>query len=115
LTLVLQFPPSVYLDHQQSNRYWRRLETTQLIKPAQTKEIIGRLVTYFISRFWNKEVIPRRRRAGYQMAYILSSAKRRSDRSLYTIRRMIVSGTTSGIDEQLQLNFNKWFPGTRTV
>jgi peptidoglycan/xylan/chitin deacetylase (PgdA/CDA1 family) len=67
----------------------------QLVKPkAKLEEITGKPVPYFAYPFglWNKEAIPEIKKSGYQMGYILST-KRDSIDPLYTIRRMIVSGT----------------------
>ena len=68
---------------------------TQLVKPkAKLEEIIGKPLTDFAYPFglWNTAAIPELKKSGYKMAYILST-KRDSIDPLYTIRRMIVSGT----------------------
>jgi peptidoglycan/xylan/chitin deacetylase (PgdA/CDA1 family) len=98
-------------DHHRVTKYTGDDWNTQLIKPkAKLEEIIGRPVTYFAYPFglWNKEVIPEVKKSGYQMAYILS-AKRDSIDPLYTIRRMIVSGTwtTEGMMNATESTFNK--------
>jgi hypothetical protein len=51
-------------------------------------------VTYFAYPFglWNKEVIPEVKKSGY-IKWLIYCQPKRFDRSLYTIRRMIVSGT----------------------
>jgi peptidoglycan/xylan/chitin deacetylase (PgdA/CDA1 family) len=79
-------------DHHRVTKYTGDDWNTQLIKPkAKLEEITGRPVTYFAYPFglWNKEVIPVKK-SGYQ-TYTVS--QKRFDRPLYTIRRMIVSGT----------------------
>ncbi|WP_016990598.1 polysaccharide deacetylase family protein [Flavobacterium sp. ACAM 123] len=82
-------------DHHRVTKYTGDDWSTQLVKPkAKLEEITGKPVSYFAYPFglWNKEAIPEIKKSGYQMAYILST-KRDSIDPLYTIRRMIVSGT----------------------
>jgi peptidoglycan/xylan/chitin deacetylase (PgdA/CDA1 family) len=84
---------------------------TQLIKPKQKLEdITGKSVAYFAYPFglWNKEAISKVKESGYQMAFILST-KRDSVDPLYTIRRIIVSGTwsTEGMIRSIESSFDK--------
>ncbi len=84
-------------DHHMVTKYAGEDWETQLVKPkAKLEEIIGKPINYFAYPFglWNKEAIPEIRKSGYKMAFILST-KRDSIDPLYTIRRMIVSGTWS--------------------
>jgi len=84
-------------DHHMVTKYAAEDWNTQLLKPkARLEEITGKPVNYFAYPFglWNKEAIPEIKKSGYQMAYILST-KRDSIDPLYTIRRIIVSGTWS--------------------
>jgi hypothetical protein len=69
----------------------------QLIKPkAKLEKIISKPLKDFAYPFglWNPAAIPELKQSGYKMAYILST-KRDSLEPLYTIRRIIVSGTWS--------------------
>lgn len=82
-------------DHHMVTKYAGEDWNTQLVKPkAKLEEIIGKPVTYFAYPFglWNKAGIPEVKKAGYKMAYILAT-KRDSIDPLYTVRRIIVSGT----------------------
>ncbi|NGY36646.1 polysaccharide deacetylase family protein [Flavobacterium sp. XN-5] len=82
-------------DHHMVTKYSGEDWNTQLVKPkAKLEEIIGKPLTDFAYPFglWNTAAIPELKKSGYEMAYILST-KRDSIDPLYTIRRMIVSGT----------------------
>ncbi|TDE06754.1 polysaccharide deacetylase family protein [Flavobacterium hiemivividum] len=82
-------------DHHMVTKYSGEDWNTQLVKPkAKLEEIIGKPLTDFAYPFglWNTAAIPELKKSGYKMAYILST-KRDSIDPLYTIRRMIVSGT----------------------
>ena len=82
-------------DHHMVTKYSGDDWNTQLVKPkAKLEDIIGKPVTDFAYPFglWNTAAIPELKKSGYKMAYILST-KRDSIDPLYTIRRMIVSGT----------------------
>ena len=84
-------------DHHMVTKYTGNDWDTQLIKPKTKLEtIIGKPVNYFAYPFgiWSPEIIPQIKNSGYQMAFILST-KRDSIAPLYTIRRIIVSGTWS--------------------
>ena len=98
-------------DHHRVTKYTGEDWNTQLVKPkAKLEEIIKKPVTYFAYPFglWNKEAIPEVKKSGYQMAFILST-KRDSINPLYTIRRMIVSGTwtTEGMMNSTESTFSK--------
>lgn len=82
-------------DHHMVTKYSGEDWNTQLVKPkAKLEEIIGKPLTDFAYPFglWNTAAIPELKKSGYKMAYILST-KRDSIDPLYTVRRMIVSGT----------------------
>lgn len=96
-------------DHHMVTKYTGTDWETQLIKPKTKLEtIIGKPVNYFAYPFgiWNHEIIPQIKNSGYQMAFILST-KRDSTAPLYTVRRIIVSGTwsTSGFLKSIQSSF----------
>jgi peptidoglycan/xylan/chitin deacetylase (PgdA/CDA1 family) len=98
-------------DHHMVTKYTGDDWNTQLIKPKQKLEdITGKSVAYFAYPFglWNKEAIPKVKESGYQMAFILST-KRDSIDPLYTIRRIIVSGTwsTEGMIRSMESSFDK--------
>jgi peptidoglycan/xylan/chitin deacetylase (PgdA/CDA1 family) len=98
-------------DHHMVTKYTGDDWNTQLVKPKKKlEEIIGKPVSYFAYPFglWNQKAIPEIKNSGYQMAYILST-KRDSLEPLYTIRRIIVSGTwsTSGMLKSINSSFNK--------
>jgi peptidoglycan/xylan/chitin deacetylase (PgdA/CDA1 family) len=98
-------------DHHMVTKYSGDDWNTQLVKPKKKlEEIIGKPVNYFAYPFglWNKEAIPQIKNSGYQMAFILST-KRDSLEPLYTLRRIIVSGTwsTSGMLKSINSSFNK--------
>lgn len=84
-------------DHHMVTKYKGGDWDTQFVRPKKLLEdISGKPVQYFAYPFglWNKEAIPELKKAGYTMAFILST-KRDSTEPLYTIRRMIVPGTWS--------------------
>lgn len=98
-------------DHNMVTKYSGNDWNIQLNKPkAKLEEIIGKPVTYFAYPFglWNPTVIPEIKKSGYQMAFILST-KRDANDPLYTIRRIIVSGTWSaeGMLKAMESSFNK--------
>jgi peptidoglycan/xylan/chitin deacetylase (PgdA/CDA1 family) len=82
-------------DHHMVTKYAGDDWSTQLVKPKlKLEEITNKPVPYFAYPFglWNKAAIPEIKKSGYKMAFILAT-KRDSIDPLYTIRRMIVSGT----------------------
>jgi hypothetical protein len=56
---------------------------------------------------WNEAVIPELKKAGYKMAFILST-KRDSSQPLFTVRRMIVAGqwSTKGVMNSMKQTFH---------
>ncbi|HEY4618235.1 MAG TPA: polysaccharide deacetylase family protein [Flavobacterium sp.] len=98
-------------DHHMVTKYSGDDWNTQLVKPKEKlEEITATPITYFAYPFglWNKAAIPEVKKSGYQMAFILST-KRDSIDPLYTIRRMIVSGTwnTEGMMKSTEATFEK--------
>ncbi|MFV8345537.1 polysaccharide deacetylase family protein [Flavobacterium sp. ZB4P13] len=98
-------------DHHMVTKYAGDDWNTQLVKPkAKLEDIIGKPVTDFAYPFglWNTAAIPEIKKSDYKMAYILST-KRDPVNPLYTIRRIIVSGTwtTQGMMKSINSSFNK--------
>ncbi|MBG6186735.1 polysaccharide deacetylase family protein [Flavobacterium sp. CAN_S2] len=98
-------------DHHMVTKYAGDDWNTQLIKPkAKLEEIIGKPVTDFAYPFglWNTAAIPEIKKSGYGMAYILATKRDPVD-PLYTIRRIIVSGTwsTEGMMKSINSSFTK--------
>ena len=98
-------------DHHMVTKYTGDDWNTQLVKPkAKLEEIIGKPVTDFAYPFglWNTAAIPEIKKSDYKMAYILSTKRDPVD-PLYTIRRIIVSGTWSieGTMKAINSSFNK--------
>lgn len=98
-------------DHHMVTKYTGADWDIQLVKPKLKLEtIIGKPVPYFAYPFglWNTAAIPEIKKAGYKMAFILST-KRDSVNPIFTIRRIIVSGTwtTEGMMKAINASFNK--------
>ena len=96
-------------DHHMVTKYSGEDWNTQFVKPkAKLEDIIGKPVTDFAYPFglWNKAAIPELKKSGHKMAYILST-KRDSIDPLYTIRRIIISGTSStqGMVKSIESSF----------
>lgn len=84
-------------DHHMVTKYQGGDWEKQFVKPRKTiEDITGKPATYFAYPFglWNEAAIPELKKAGFKMAFILST-KRDSTEPLYTIRRMIVPGQWS--------------------
>jgi peptidoglycan/xylan/chitin deacetylase (PgdA/CDA1 family) len=97
-------------DHHMVTKYAGDDWNTQLVKPKKKLEdITGKSVDYFAYPFglWNKEAISKVKESGYKMAFILSTT-RDSIYPLYTVRRIIVSGTwsTEGVMRSIESSFN---------
>jgi peptidoglycan/xylan/chitin deacetylase (PgdA/CDA1 family) len=98
-------------DHHMVTKYAGDDWNTQLVKPkAKLEEIIGKPVTDFAYPFglWNTAAIPELKKSDYKMAYILATKRDPVD-PLYTIRRIIVSGTwsTQGMMNSINSSFTK--------
>ena len=84
-------------DHHRVTKYTGEDWNVQLVKPkAKLEGIIEKPLTDFAYPFglWNTEAIAQLKKSGYKMAFILSTKRDPVD-PLYTIRRIIVSGTWS--------------------
>jgi peptidoglycan/xylan/chitin deacetylase (PgdA/CDA1 family) len=97
-------------DHHMVTKYKEPDFDIQLVKPKKkVEEITGKPVEYFAYPFglWNQPAIPELKKAGYKMAFILSS-KRDSTEPLYTIRRMLVPGkwSTPGMFQAMKQTFH---------
>jgi len=98
-------------DHHMVTKYTGDDWNTQLVKPkAKLEKIIEKPVNDFAYPFglWNTTALPEIKKSDYKMAYILST-KRDSLDPLYTIRRIIVSGTwsTEGMMKSVVSSFDK--------
>ncbi|MBU8883967.1 polysaccharide deacetylase family protein [Kaistella sp. DKR-2] len=84
-------------DHHMVTKYAGNDWAAQLVKPKATlEEITGKRVTDFAypNGVWNTAAIAEIKKSDYKMAYILSTKRDPAD-PLYTIRRIIVSGSWS--------------------
>ncbi|MBS1735444.1 MAG: polysaccharide deacetylase family protein [Bacteroidetes bacterium] len=96
-------------DHHMVTKYQGEDWNTQFVKPRKTiEDITGKTALYFAYPFglWNQAAIPELKKAGFKMAFILST-KRDSTEPLYTIRRMIVPGqwSTTGMIKAMKQTF----------
>jgi peptidoglycan/xylan/chitin deacetylase (PgdA/CDA1 family) len=84
-------------DHQMVTKYQGEDWEKQLVQPKKKIEsLTGKTANYFAYPFglWNRAAFPELSKAGYKMAFSLST-KRDSTQPLYTVRRMIVPGQWS--------------------
>lgn len=84
-------------DHHMVTKYAGDDWELQISKPKKKLEdMVGKPVKYFAYPFglWNQAAIPELKARGYDLAFILST-KRDTIDPLYTIRRMLVTGTWS--------------------
>ena len=98
-------------DHHMVTKYAGDDWNVQLVKPkAKLEEIIGKPISDFAYPFglWNTAAIPEIKKSGYKMGYILATKRDTTD-PIYTIRRIIVSGTwsTEGMMKSINSSFNK--------
>ena len=96
-------------DHHMVTKYQGEDWEKQFVKPRKTiEDITGKPATYFAYPFglWNERAIPELKKAGFKMAFSLST-KRDSTEPLYTIRRMIVPGqwTAPGMIKAMRKTF----------
>jgi peptidoglycan/xylan/chitin deacetylase (PgdA/CDA1 family) len=85
-------------DHHSVKQYQGEDWVKQIEKPkAQLEKIIGKPVVFFAYPFglWNTPAIPELKNRGLLAAFQLSTARDQED-PLFTIRRIIVTGETSG-------------------
>lgn len=97
-------------DHHMVTKYKGLDFDTQFVKPKKKVEgITGKPAEYFAYPYglWNKAAIPELKKAGYKMAFILST-KRDSAEPLFTLRRMIVPGqwSTPGMLRAMKQTFH---------
>ncbi|MEO7119698.1 MAG: polysaccharide deacetylase family protein [Ginsengibacter sp.] len=97
-------------DHHMVTKYKGNDFDIQFVKPKKrVEDITGKSAEYFAYPFgiWSLAVVPELKKAGYKMAFILSS-KRDSTEPLYTIRRMIVPGqwSTLGMLKAMKQTFH---------
>ncbi len=97
-------------DHHMVTKYQGDDWNKQFVEPKKKIEgITGKSADYFAYPYglWNRAAFPELKKAGYKMAFNLST-KRDSTQPLYTIRRMIVPGTwsTKGILNAMDKTFN---------
>ena len=84
-------------DHHMTTKYSGEDWNIQFVKPRKTiEDITGKQADYFAYPYglWNQAGFPELKKAGFKMAFILST-KRDTTEPLYTIRRMIVPGQWS--------------------
>lgn len=96
-------------DHHMVTKYQGEDWEKQFVKPRKTiEDITGKSATYFAYPFglWNQAAIPELKKAGFKMAFILST-KRDSTEPLFTVRRMIVPGqwSTKGMMNAMKQTF----------
>ncbi len=96
-------------DHHMVTKYQGEDWEKQFVKPRKTiEDITGKPATYFAYPYglWNAAAIPQLKKAGFKMAFILST-KRDSTEPLYTVRRMIVPGqwSTTGMMKAMKQTF----------
>jgi peptidoglycan/xylan/chitin deacetylase (PgdA/CDA1 family) len=97
-------------DHHMVTKYKGNDWNIQFIKPRKTiEDITGKSADYFAYPYglWNEAAFPELKKAGFKMAFILST-KRDSIEPLYTVRRMIVPGTwsTRGVMNAMKKTFH---------
>jgi len=97
-------------DHHMVTKYQGDDFDKQFVKPKNKIEgITGKPALYFAYPFgiWGKAAIPELKKAGYTMAFILST-KRDTTEPLFTLRRMIVPGqwSTAGMLRAMKQTFH---------
>lgn len=97
-------------DHHMVTKYKGLDFDTQFVKPKKkVEDITGKKADYFAYPFgvWNEAAIPELKKAGYKMAFILST-RRDSSYPLFTVRRMIVAGqwSTKGVMNSMKQTFH---------
>ena len=97
-------------DHHMVTKYKGADFDIQFVKPKKkVEDITGKPAEYFAYPFgiWNMAAIPELKKAGYKMAFILST-KKDSTEPLFTIRRLIVAGqwSTPGVLKVMKQTFH---------
>lgn len=85
-------------DHHNVKKYQGEDWITQIEKPSkQLEQITGKKIEFFAYPFglWNKEAIPELKKRGFKAAFQLIDKRDEND-PLFTIRRVIITGTMSG-------------------
>ncbi len=85
-------------DHHNVKKYQGADWVTQIEKPSrQLEQITGKKIEFFAYPFglWNREAIPELKKRGFKAAFQLIGP-RDPDDPLFTIRRVIITGTMSG-------------------
>jgi len=98
-------------DHHPVTKYEGKDWDIQLLKPKKLLETItGKSIDYFAypSGEWNSQAIAKLKKNGYQLAFILST-KRNPGEPLFSVRRLIVSGSLSadGMLKAVESTFKK--------
>lgn len=98
-------------DHKDVRKYDNADLQKELLNPKHTiEEITGKTADYFAYPFgaWNESGINLLKKAGIKMAFTLA-AKRDHANPLYTVRRMMVSGTwsTNGMMQAMKKTFER--------
>jgi peptidoglycan/xylan/chitin deacetylase (PgdA/CDA1 family) len=97
-------------DHHMVTKYAAPDFGIQFVKPKKkVEDITGKTAAYFAYPFgiWNEAAIPELKKAGYKMAFILST-KRDTTEPLFTIRRILVAGqwSTPGVFRVMKQSFH---------
>jgi peptidoglycan/xylan/chitin deacetylase (PgdA/CDA1 family) len=97
-------------DHHMVTKYRGDDWDIQFLKPLKTIEnITGKPAEYFAYPYgvWNRAAFPELKKAGFKMAFILST-KRDSTEPLFTIRRLLVAGqwSTPGVLKSMKQTFH---------
>lgn len=97
-------------DHHMVTKYQGEDWQKQLVNPKKKiEDITGKSANYFAYPFglWNRAAFPELKKAGYKMAFSLST-KRDSTQPLYTVRRMIVptQWSTRGVFNAMKSTFH---------
>lgn len=85
-------------DHHNVKKYSGEDWVRQIEKPSrQLEQITGKPIKYFAYPFglWNPPAIPELKKRGFKAAFQLAEKRDEQD-PLYTIRRIIITGTMSG-------------------
>ncbi|KAA9034520.1 polysaccharide deacetylase family protein [Ginsengibacter hankyongi] len=97
-------------DHHMVTKYKGADFEIQFVKPKKkVEDITGKPAEYFAYPYgvWNLAAVPELKKAGYKMAFILST-KRDSTEPLFTIRRLLVAGqwSTPGVLRAMKQTFH---------
>ncbi len=98
-------------DHHMVTKYKGNDWNIQFIKPRKTiEDLTGKAADYFAYPYgvWNEAAFPEMKKAGFKMAFNLST-KRDSTQPLYTVRRMMVptQWSTKGMMRVMKETFER--------